>query len=511
MQHHPDKKFATDIINFIDYGVPIYYNGPGLPNVYKNWNSCIKLSAEVTKNIADEVSKGRKLGPYLNPPFSNYVGSPMGAFQKPSTGGIKTRIITDLSWPPGTSINDYISKECSTVSYVTIDHAVEMVKACGQGCEMMKLDLTDAYRNIVVQPESWHLLGTTWQTNSGQVLYYVDTRLPFGLRSSAKQFDLFAKGLQYIMHNIGVTRSLQYLDDYFSVSPKGSDECKNNLLLMKKACQFTGLPVNQKKCHGPTTRIEFLGVIIDSNVMELQLSVERVNNIKAEMLKWRNKKKGSKRQLLSLIGKLNFVARIVRAGRTFTRRLIECTKKLKHLHFTTRLSKAAQKDIDWWLQYITLWNYKSVFYDNCWIDSVDLNFKTDASSTGFGAVLGNHWLAGTFSDKQRQSSIEWKELFAVTVALKTWSHLLVGKRIIIHCDNMSMVQAVNKGASKINSLMDLIRTLVMIAALKNFEYKLVHIQGKLNFEADLLSRQKIAEFKSRFPAYTDTMSTPELV
>ena len=106
------------------------------------------------------------------------------------------------------------------------------------------------------------------------------------------------------------------------------------------------------------------------------------------------------------------------------------------------------------------------------------------------------------------NSIEWKELYAVTVACNTWAKTLVGKRVVIHCDNMSMVHAVNNGASKIQNIMVLIRFLVMIAARNNFEYRLLHIEGKNNIEADLLSRQRMNTFKELFPRYNPNMTTP---
>ena len=48
---------------------------------------------------------------------------------------------------------------------------------------MAKVDIKNAYRLLPVHPEDRLLLGMEWQ---GQV--YVDTALPFGLRSAPKIF-----------------------------------------------------------------------------------------------------------------------------------------------------------------------------------------------------------------------------------------------------------------------------------------------------------------------------------
>ena len=83
MAGHPDRKFANDIMTYIDKGVPTFFHGPSLAHVYKNWKSCRDLSREVSEIIRGEVLKGRKIGPFIYKPFVNFVGSPMGAIQKP--------------------------------------------------------------------------------------------------------------------------------------------------------------------------------------------------------------------------------------------------------------------------------------------------------------------------------------------------------------------------------------------------------------------------------------------
>jgi hypothetical protein len=65
---------------------------------------------------------------------------------------------------------------------------------------MNKIALQDAYKSIVVRPEDYHYLGSSWTDDSGTTVYYLDHVLPFGMRSSANLFDLFATGLEFAMH-----------------------------------------------------------------------------------------------------------------------------------------------------------------------------------------------------------------------------------------------------------------------------------------------------------------------
>ena len=89
------------------------------------------------------------------------------------------RIIYDLSSPTGTSVNDFIDPNTFSLTYCTIDDAAKMVLTAGQCCLMGKIDLKHTFRNVPVRPTDWELLGILWKGK-----YYVDTCLPFGLRSA---------------------------------------------------------------------------------------------------------------------------------------------------------------------------------------------------------------------------------------------------------------------------------------------------------------------------------------
>ena len=52
-----------------------------------------------------------------------------------------------------------------------------------------------------------------------------------------------------------------------------------------------------------------------------------------------------KDKILAIVGKLQFCARVVRAGTMFVRRLINCAKKLKNLHHVVRLCAETRKGL----------------------------------------------------------------------------------------------------------------------------------------------------------------------
>ena len=162
--------------------------------------------------------------------------------------------------------------------------------------------------------------------------------------------------------------------------------------------------------------------------------------------------------MLSLIGKLIFLSRVIRPGRVFLRRLISLSTKAKKLFHKVRLSAEAQLDIVWWTKCANSWNGKSVFYEDRWLTSVDLSMYTDASGFGIGAVLGRRWLFSPLSCAEATRSIAWRELWAVLVACATWGAELTGQRVLIFCDNESVVSIVNTGSSRCPLVMSLVRS-----------------------------------------------------
>ena len=117
LSDHPDNLFRNYIIDGIINGVNIGYSGQSSNIICKNWPSANKYHDAVEDIIRQDVIRGRKVGPFHTPP-EQFVGSPLGAFEKKHTPG-KYCVIHDLSWPPGHSVNEQITEDCS-VHYVTI-------------------------------------------------------------------------------------------------------------------------------------------------------------------------------------------------------------------------------------------------------------------------------------------------------------------------------------------------------------------------------------------------------
>ena len=123
-------------------------------------------------------------------------------------------------------------------------------------------------------------------------------------------------------------------------------------------------------------------------------------------------KECTKRQLLSLIGKLSFACKVVPAGRIF---LIDLSCSVTRLHYHIRITNDARLDLQWWLNFLPEWSGTSLILDSEWTISSVMHLFTDASGSGWGAFWTNKWLQAEWSSEQVMHEqvmhdIVWKEL-----------------------------------------------------------------------------------------------------
>ena len=99
-----------------------------------------------------------------------------------------------------------------------------------------------------VHPEDRLLLGMLWE---GKV--YVDTALPFGLRSAPLFFMVVATALLWIKQQKRVTNAISYIDDFLTAGAPNSPECQRNADLMHETCEEVGLPAEPEDEDPATT------------------------------------------------------------------------------------------------------------------------------------------------------------------------------------------------------------------------------------------------------------------
>ena len=137
--------------------------------------------------------------------------------------------------------------------------------------------------------------------------------------------------------------------------------------------------------------------------------------------------------------------------------------------------------------------------------SEEISFYTDASAAktlGFDCVLDKNWCYGTWEPNFIEfckPSIEFLELYALVVGLLTWEKKLANCRIIIHCDNMAVVNMVNNLASNCNKCMILLRIMTLNGLLHNRRVSVVHVKSENNTLSDALSCSDFKHFRQAGP------------
>ena len=484
-----DVEIHSFLISGFSVGFRIGFCGSLPLNSERNNFSAFQCVEPVSTAILKELRRGHTAGPFSHPPRSDFMCSPLGAV--PKKDGTQ-RIILDLSAPSGFSVNDGIP-DCS-VHYTSFDEAVELIKLMGKGCFLAKVDIRHAFRLCPVHPDDWHLLGFQWR---GRL--YHDVCLPFGLRSSPLIFNCFADALLWILSNkFGVVGACHYLDD-FLLSGSSEDDCRTKRDLFLFSLSILGVPIAEDKLEGPSQVLTFLGIEIDTQAGLLRVPPTKLVEIKGLVILWTSRRKCTKRELLSLIGSLSFVCRVIRPGRIFLRRMIDLAHSVKSLHHHIDISASVRKDLAMWFVFLDSWN-GSAFLQERAVSSSDLDLFTDASGLGLGAFFQGAWVSEPWPFSTVGINIALLELFAVFTAISCWSSALTNKHIIILTDNEAIVAIWASGSSRDKQIMALVRALFFLCTNLNLSIVFKHLPGVLNPYADHLSRLQVERFLSICPS-----------
>ena len=495
LKHYPCPGSRDYLVSGFRYGFDIGFRGSFEdPNSRpRNLLSARNNVEQVSEAIVKELSRGHTSGPFPHPPFIHTHCSPIGSAPKPD-GSV--RLILDLSSPRGQSVNDGISKEEFTCKYSKFDDAVSIVLHLGKGAYLGKIDIKHAFRICPVMPEQWPLLCFEWL---GQ--FFTDTRLPFGSRSSPFIFNTFAVALAWIVLNVGrLAFLIHYLDDFF-LANRTKNGCRADMDVFLKICRELGVPIAEDKTEGPATRIVYLGIEIDTEAMTLRLPSDKLKKVKDLIKEWSGGRKCTKRELLSLIGFLAFVCKVVKPGRIFLRRLIDLSTSVSSLNHFIYLNKEARADIAWWETFFPSWHGVEIIHPPS-INSIDLQLYSDASDIGLGCVYGSHWVCARWPPEwapSRVNHINVRELFAVWVAVLTWGDEWANREVVIFSDNKAAIEVWTTGSCSDSRMMSIIRAIFFRCAQLNLNLLLSHVPGKDNVNADLLSRLQVEEFRQINP------------
>ncbi|XP_061574443.1 uncharacterized protein LOC133441046 [Cololabis saira] len=497
LRNHPNPCFVKFLVKGFSEGFhPGIISSPSSSYECKNLLSAINEPESVDRLLAKEVKEGFMIGPFPHPPFPNFRISPLGIATRKYSG--KKRIIVDLSAPHGSfipSINSLIPSEDFSLHYATINHAIALIKLAGKGSWLSKADITSAFKVLPIHPDFWQYFGVRWRG-----AYYFAVRLTFGCKSSPKLFDTFSEALCWILSN---NHGIPFL------SPPSSPPA-SGLVTLTSVFSELGVPLSAEKTEGPSTSLEFLGITLDTDLFQASLPTEKLNRISLLISNFLLAPGCTKRQLLSLLGHLNFAMRIIPQGRAFISHLLSIASAVPSLLSPISLDNSSRAELRLWLNLLATWNGITFFYDDQLAHPHDINLYTDAApSIGFGGFYDGRWFAAGWppelANEHYTASSALYEIYPISVAAILWGHEWTRKSILIYSDNLAVVDIINKGRSNSSSIMPFMRRLVLV--IHQYILRAAHVPGHSNTIADSLSRFSFQKFRSLAP-HADPSPTP---
>ena len=297
----------------------------------------------------------------------------------------------------------------------------------------------------------------------------------FGLMNSPATFQTMMNDILHDLIMEGVVSV--YLDDILIFTKTIAEHRRITRLVLERLRQHK-LYLRADKCEFEKTRIEYLGLIIAHDSVEM-------DPVKvAGVAEWPVPR--SVAEVQSFLGFLNFYRRFVEGFSKHARPLFELTKKGVPFAWTAEcaMAFATLKDLITRTPVLALPD-----------DSKPFRLKTDASDFATGAVLSQQsesdgkwhpvaYYSKSLSAVERNYEIYDKELLAIIRALEEWRHFLEGAAhpVEIWTDHKNL--EFFKAPQKLNR-----RQARWSLYLARFHYTLAHRPGATMGEPDALSRR----------------------
>lgn len=349
---------------------------------------------------------------------------------------------------------------------------------------MISADLENGYYHIGIHPSFQRFLTT--EINGDLISFRA---LPFGLSTAPRVFTKFMRPVVAHLRKRGV-RMLQYLDDSLFLAEDPSTLVKTRGLIEQL---FQELGLARKLSKGvwtPTQNIKHLGIEIDTVRGLFLVPLEKRNSIMGaakSILSYASSHRRwvHVRKLANLAGSVISLSVALPVARTVTRSLYDAIATRASWSSDVRLCNQALKDLRFLAELPNEQCDKAI-----WRQRPLAEIATDASDTGWGAVLNDLVPAqGFFSALRQNWHITAKELSAVFYALQQYKDALPRNGLVrITTDNMSVKAVLNKCTSASPHLMAIYRKILEFCLERGLVLEAEYIPSAENKIPDFLSR-----------------------
>ena len=329
-------KLTTDkwIVSNITQGCTIeFHENPAQYRVPRE----IIFSAQETEVMDMEIKKYLRKGIIVASQHEKgeYISN---VFLRPKKDGTH-RMILNLK-----SLNDSVTKRHFKMQ--TLNSVLQLMKP---NCFMASIDWKDAYFCCPVHKHFQKFLKFTWK---GTLYQFVC--LPNGLSSAPRLFTKLTKPVLSHLREMGHINSI-FIDDVY-VQGDTELECRTNVMDTVQVSLDAGfVPHPVKSVFMPTQSLLYLGFILNSVTMTVQLTEEKIMRLKSMCALVGKKENIQIRQLAELVGLMVAAFPAVQYARLYYRVLDNekshalATHKGNFDEYTT-ISDEAKSDLNWWIQ-----------------------------------------------------------------------------------------------------------------------------------------------------------------
>lgn len=441
-----------------------------IPNQNCNSYPLRNYSTLESHNMQKEISKLLKIGAIKK--CKSCQGQFISdIFLVPKSDG-SNRFILNLK-----KFNKYVSTE-----HFKMEDIRTATKLLAENDYMANIDLKDAYLFLPILEDHRKYLRFIFKGN-----LYEFTALPFGLSSAPFIFTKIMQPVFLKLRSDGL-RSVRYLDDALCIG-KTKEDCLKNINETIKCLTSLGFIINYKKSSlTPSKRCKFLGFILDSEKMTLELPNDKKHKILNMVKSVMAQKQMKIRDFASFLGTLTAACPAVEYGWSHTKSLERC-KYLALLcdddyNKVMTLSSHIREDLHWWKN--TILNAQKSITSPKYV----LEIFTDASMTGWGAMCNNNRTGGQWTAEEGEHHINYLELLAVYFGLRSFANDYSKCDILLRVDNTTAISYINRmGGVQFTHLNKIAKMIWDWCEAKNIYIFASYIKSKLNVEADAESRK----------------------
>lgn len=432
--------------------IPIYTKSYRYPYVHR---------VEVRRQIDKMLEQG-----IIRPSFSPWNAPIWIVPKKKDASGIrKWRLVVDYR-----KLN-----EKTICDKYPIPNITEILDKLGKSMYFSTLDLASGFHQIEMHPKD--VEKTAFSVDNG---HFEFVRMPFGLKNAPSTFQ---RVMDNVLGDLIGTVCLVYLDDIVVYSTS-LQEHTLNLGKVFTRLRDSNLKVQLDKSEFLHKECAFLGHIISPE--GIKPNPEKIHAIKNFPIP------KTQKEIKSFLGLLGYYRKFIQDFSRITKPFTQCLKKGSKIVINDKYMN-------------TFETCKSLLVNDPLLQYPDFskpfNLTTDASDFALGAILSQGpigtdkpicYASRTLTSTEVNYSTIEKELLAIVWATKYFRPYIFGHKFKIITDHkpLTWIMSLKEPNSK------LVRWRLR---LEEFDYEVIYKKGKLNTNADALSRIKINDTGQTIP------------